>query len=291
MKDTAVISLKAFEEEAGKLACAVDAEYLEYNSEIFKECFSRFKNIIAVMSAGIAVRGIAGLLTDKWTDPCVVVVSPDFKYAIPIAGGHHGGNALAKKLERFGLISVITTATETKGLMSVESVADIENLEILNKDSTRTVNAAIISGKIPRYILTGPAIASVSPAVSILLKRGEYIVGVGCRRGVSKDEVLNAIYESLKISGIKKEDILAYTTTKLKEDETGLIDAINSLGGNLVFLEDETINMQNPPSLSRASDKIGLCGVCESSALALSKRKEIIMKKNVFGRVTIAIIR
>ncbi len=66
------------------------------------------------MSAGIAVRGISNLLNDKWTDPCVVVISPDFKFAIPILGGHHGGNDLAKKLKILDIKPIITTATEQK---------------------------------------------------------------------------------------------------------------------------------------------------------------------------------
>ena len=291
MKDTVVISLETFKEESQKIADALNADYISYNNDVFKDVFNNYKKIIAVMSAGIAVRGISNLLNDKWTDPCVVVISPDFKFAIPILGGHHGGNDLAKKLKILDIKPIITTATETKGMMSVESVAQKEELEILNKDSTRMVNATIIKGLIPRYVLSGPAVAIISPSVSILLKNGEYIVGIGCRRGVLKDEVLEAIKKALEISGIKSDEILAYSTTKLKEDEEGLIDAIKIMNGNLVFLDDDEINSEIPPSPSRALDKIGLLSVAESSALALSKRKEIIMKKQIFGRVTVAIIR
>ncbi|MDD3406607.1 MAG: cobalt-precorrin 5A hydrolase [Methanomicrobium sp.] len=291
MKEIAVISLKNFEDESKKLAKAIDADYYEYTGSIFEEVFFNYRGIAAVMSAGIAVRKISALLKDKWTDPFVVVISPDFKYAVPITGGHHGGNALAKKLESLGIIPVISTATETKKMMSVESVAEKEDLEILNKDSTRPVNAAILKGTIPRYILTGPAVAVVSPSVSVLLKKGEYIFGIGCRRGVSKDEVIDAVLSAVSFLGISMDDIFAFATTKLKEDEIGLIDAIDSIGKNLVFLEDDAINSQTPVSSSRASDKIGLLSVAESSALALSKRKEIIMEKKVFGRVTVAVVR
>ncbi|MBN2734006.1 MAG: cobalt-precorrin 5A hydrolase [Methanomicrobiaceae archaeon] len=291
MKDTIVISLEAFKEGSQRIADALNADYACYKKDIFKEIFYDYKKIIAVMSAGIAVRGISNLLRDKWTDPCVVVVSPDFKFAIPIIGGHHGGNDLAKRVSDLGIQPVITTATETKGMISVESFAEKGGMYILNKDSTRKVNAAVLEGRIPKYMLTGPAVAIVSPSVSILLKKGEYIVGLGCRRGISEDEILSAINEALLMSGINNDEIFAYATTKLKEDEEGLINAINSINGNLVFLDDNAINSEIPLSPSRAFDKIGLYSVAESSALALSKRKEIIMKKQIFGRVTVAIIR
>ncbi|MBP2132753.1 cobalt-precorrin 5A hydrolase [Methanomicrobium sp. W14] len=291
MKETVVISLKQFSEDSKNLAGSINADYLPYKKEVFIEAFGKYKKIVAVMSAGIAVRGISGLLKDKWTDPCVVVVSPDLKFAVPILGGHHGGNELAKEMSELGIIPVITTATETRGLMSVESVAENIGRQVLNKDSTREVNAAVLKGTIPKYVLTGPAIALVEPSVSVLLRKGEYIAGVGCRRGVTESEVLEALNRAFEISGVKQDEIFAYTTTKLKEDEKGLISAIGKTGGTLVFLDDDIINAEKPESPSRASDKIGLNSVAESAALALSKRKEIVMKKHIFGRVTVAIVR
>ena len=75
------------------------------------------------MSMGIVIRGIAPHLTDKWTDPAVVVVTPDFRYAIPLIGGHHGANELAGELAGLGLVPVISTATEATGRDSVEAIA------------------------------------------------------------------------------------------------------------------------------------------------------------------------
>lgn len=53
-------------------------------------------------------------------------------------------------------------------------------------------------------------------------------------------------------------------------------------------LDDATINAQIPESASRAS-MLGLLGVAEPCALALSEKGRLVMKKTVFGRVTIAI--
>jgi cobalt-precorrin 5A hydrolase len=56
----------------------------------------------------------------------------------------------------------------------------------------------------------------------------------------------------------------------------------------LIFLDDKTINAQAGVSPSRAT-KIGLSGVAEPCALAVAKKKELVMRKKVYGRVTIAI--
>lgn len=93
-----VIALPRFLPDATRIADFLQAEVREFTPEIFSETFRSFPRIIALMSMGIAVRKIAPLLNDKWNDPAVVVVSPDFRYAIPLLGGHHGANELAKEL-------------------------------------------------------------------------------------------------------------------------------------------------------------------------------------------------
>jgi len=75
--------------------------------------------IVACMPCGIVIRGICPFLRSKWIDPAVVVVDKAMKYAIPVIGGHHGGNEVAKELEKFGLIAVITTAMEYSEGLSV----------------------------------------------------------------------------------------------------------------------------------------------------------------------------
>ena len=94
--------------------------------------FPAARRIVALMSMGIVVRGIAPLIRDKWTDPAVVVVTPDFAFAVPLLGGHHGANELAKELSALGLVPVISTATEATGLDSAEAIADRTGLRILS---------------------------------------------------------------------------------------------------------------------------------------------------------------
>ena len=242
------------------------------------------------MSMGIVVRKIAPLLDDKWTDPAVVVISPDCRYAVPLLGGHHGANELAKELEGLGLQPVITTATESRGRDSVESVAERTGTAVVNRDSTRTVNTALLDRDLPIHAIEGPSIVLAGPDVSLLVRQGEYSVGIGCRKGVGQDEVTGAVRTALAENGIAETDVLIYATTVKKMQEPGLIAAVGALSGNLIFLDDDTINAQTGTGPSRAS-KIGLLGVAGPCALATAKRKEIIMEKKVYGRVTVAIAR
>jgi cobalt-precorrin 5A hydrolase len=78
MTDTVVIALPRFLPDAQRIAAFLGADLLEYRAGIFAEVFPAARRIVVLMSMGIAVRGIAPLVRDKWTDPAVVVVTPDF---------------------------------------------------------------------------------------------------------------------------------------------------------------------------------------------------------------------
>jgi cobalt-precorrin 5A hydrolase len=288
MTDTIVIALSRFLGEAERIADFIGAEVREYRPDIFLEIFPHTRRIIAIMSMGIVVRRIAPLIQDKWNDPAVVVVSPDIAFAIPLLGGHHGANKLAKELSALGIQPVITTATEAIGRDSVELVAQRNGCDIVNKESTRQVNAAILEVDVRVFSVKGPGIIIAGPDVSILLKKGEFTVGVGCRKGVKSQEVIDAIRKALAVAGVEEHDVLVYATTQKKSGEKGLLQAISTLSGNLIFLDDDTINAQSGVTPSQAT-KIGLLGVAEPSALAVAKRKELVMKKKVYGRVTVAI--
>jgi cobalt-precorrin 5A hydrolase len=290
MTGTCVIALPRFMRRAEEIGRHLGADVIPYGPDAFRSAFSTYTGIVAVMSAGIVVRSIAPLLRDKWTDPAVVVVSPDLSWAVPVAGGHHGANRIARSLRDLGIRPVITTATEALGRQSVEAVAEVRGLGVLNPPSTRAVNAAILDGNVPVYPVPGPGIVIVGPAVSVLLRRGEYAVGLGCRKGLSQELLIAGIREGLSEGGISPEDVFAYGTTVRKIREGSLVSAVETLGGTLVFLDDAAIGAQPAPSPSRAG-LVGLKGVAEPCALALSRRGVLVAGKRKYGGVTLAIAR
>jgi cobalt-precorrin 5A hydrolase len=260
MTDTFVIALPRFMANAKKIADFLGADIREYTPDIFFDVFPHARRIVAVMSMGIVVRRIAPLIHDKWNDPAVVVVSPDISYAVPVLGGHHGANELAKELSFLGIQPVITTATEATGRDSVELIAQRNGCNIVNRDSTRKVNAAMLETDIPVLAVKGPGIVIAGPGVSILVKKGEFTVGVGCRKGVGAKEVVDAIRNALDESGVAESDVLVYATTRKKSGEAGLSDAICALSGQLIFLDEATVKAQSVITPSRAP-RIGLRGV------------------------------
>ncbi len=260
MGELAIITFSRNLEAAMKIKAFTGGKIIAYSKDAFKLAFDEYNSIIAIMAAGIAVRSIVPLIRDKWKDPAVLVVDTGLNFAIPILGGHHGGNELARKLAGIGIIPVITTATEIKGK---------ESVEVLN--------------------IKGPKIMIVDDDVSVL-KRGGLIVGIGANRGVSCAEVIEAITGALSEINASIDDVKYFASAKIKENEDGIIDAAAEFGKQIEFVPHEIINSIKTHSLSKAKS-LGLNGVCEPAALALSDEKKLLLKKRIYGNVTIAIAR
>jgi cobalt-precorrin 5A hydrolase len=144
---------------------------LLYEKGLFEKAFRDYGAIVAVFATGIVVRDIAPLLDNKWSDPAVIVVDSNLNFAIPLLGGHHGANEVARKISELGAIPVLTTATEVHGKPSVEGIADRLGCDIFNKESTVTVNCALLDQDIEVLEIKGPRIVVVDENVSVLVRK------------------------------------------------------------------------------------------------------------------------
>ena len=273
---------------AEKIKEFTGGEIISYSGGAFKKAFE-FDSIIAVMASGIAVRNIAPLIRDKWKDPAVVVVDSGLNFAIPILGGHHGGNDMARKLAGLGLIPVITTATESSGKEPVEKIAESLGCRIVNRDSTKKVNMALLEKDAEVLCLKGPKVLLVNDEVAVLKRKG-LVVGIGANRGVSESEVIEAVTNALSEIDADIEDVRSFASAMIKENEAGMIDAAAAFGKEMRFVPHEVINSIRAPTGSKAK-ALGLNGVCEPAALAISEEKKLLLTKRIYGNVTIAIAR
>ena len=119
------------------LAKSIEQEFQQYTCHIF------------VMSTGIVVRLIAGLIRHKTVDPAVVVVDDRGRHAISLLSGHIGGaNELTLRIaDIIGARPVITTATDVNQLPAIDILAKAQNLHIENPSAIKNVNMAILKGK------------------------------------------------------------------------------------------------------------------------------------------------
>lgn len=147
------------------------ADMLLYKKGVFEKAFRDYEAIVAVFATGIVIRDIASLLKNKWLDPAVIVVDSKLNFVIPLLGGHHGANKIARKISELGAISVLTTATEVHGKPSVEGIADKQGCEIFNKQSTVAVNCAFLDQRVEILEIKGPRVIIVDDDVSVLVRK------------------------------------------------------------------------------------------------------------------------
>ena len=283
--------------------------------------------LIFVMATGIVVRQIASLIESKDRDPAILVLDEEGKFIIPLLSGHLGGaNAWADHLARqHGVTAVITTATDGRGVVAPDEYArrygwKVEPLEhlpavnrllleqgFLNVWSNYPLNyaSAWVNDGHYQFLLEhekGKANVFLDASLGPLTKKDcIYLippilsVGVGCRRGISTEAVLEGITSAVERIGASLKAVAGIYSIDLKSDELGLIEAAKFLRVPFQTFPAERLQFVNEQEqLSRSKfvlEKIGVDGVCEAASLLGTREGHLVLPKIKGRGVTVAISR
>jgi cobalt-precorrin 5A hydrolase len=117
-------------------------------------------------------------------------------------------------------------------------------------------------------------------------------VGVGCRRGVSEDQVARAILHALGHGAGALSAVREIATVDLKAEEPGLLGFTHRHGIPLRIITKQQIEAR--AWVSQPSDwvrqAVGLDGVCEPCALIASPRGRLVVPKTALDGVAVAIV-
>jgi len=284
-----------------------------------KEQFSENRPIVAVMAAGAVIRILAPLLTDKHMEPPVVVVAQDGSAVVPLLGGHRGANMLACQVaSMLDVEPAITTAGDVKHGLALDEPP--KGLSLTNPQNAKNVMAEIANGRavsvegnsahLAHEWLSGGTLPVKPNAVSKLLFTDQamepghldliynthiLVVGMGCERGCSLDELRELFHETLSANGLAVESVGAIATIDLKADEGALNALADELEIPLRFfdadaLEALTRRLANPSEL--VFREVGCHGVAEGAALAMAGEDALLAVEKVKSkRATMAIAR
>ena len=229
---------------------------------------------------------------------------------------------------------VITTASDSMGKQSVDELAKLLHLTIENPKSLVPVNAAIVNDervvlvlvgnvKVPTETVIGFEIKRVDTqeeAIQIingydagvivtkesskiegcnnkpftLLRARNIIVGLGCRKDSTCEQLIETINTALKTVGLSAERIDGFASVDIKKNSAAMLNAAKMFNIPFEFLSVEALRNLNHPDLSPDSklvqEKIGVGGVCERAALIIAgKNSKLILKKTKQNKTTIAI--
>ncbi|NOY74247.1 MAG: cobalamin biosynthesis protein, partial [Kiritimatiellaeota bacterium] len=134
-----------------------------------------------------------------------------------------------------------------------------------------------------------PAEAEI-PVLRILIpETGGIVVGIGCRKGVSRDEVADAVETMLSSNSLKVSDVDFLASCDVKRNESGLLEFAAAIDAEIRFFSvDELKGIEVPTPSERVNERIGCPSVSEAAALAASQGR-LIAPKRKFERVTVAL--
>ncbi|TPP10969.1 precorrin-3B C(17)-methyltransferase [Rhizobium glycinendophyticum] len=117
--------------------------------------FSAGRPIVAVMASGALIRLLAPLLSDKHAEPPVLAVAEDGSSVVPLLGGHHGANDLARQIaSALGAHAAITTAGDLKFGVALDQPP--YGYALANPQNAKAVMAELVAGAGVRLDLPSP---------------------------------------------------------------------------------------------------------------------------------------
>lgn len=275
--------------------------------DIVKKKFSQYKYLIFITATGIAVRVIAEHIKSKDTDPGVISIDENGNFVIPLLSGHLGG-ANERSKEIAGIIEalpVVTTATDVSGKIAVDTLAQQLGCKLKDLESAKKVTSLILHGKkVEIRLPDNVGLDNKNSEGFILVSNKENIeisqiipqnicVGIGCKRGMSAENILDFIREVFGKNNLSIKSIKKIASAWVKSDEAGLLESAKILGKEIEFYSKEEI-LEFENLIEEKSDfvkkTIGVYGVSEPCAFLASHRQgRFIVKKAKKNGITISI--
>ncbi len=299
-----------------------EAEFFEQLAPALTANFRNYDGHILFCATGIVVRTLAPLLKSKTRDPAVVVADQEGRFAISLLSGHLGGaNALARTVA--GILNgraVITTATDTQGLPSLEMAAAELGYGVENIKALAGISADLLEGRQVEVYDPGEWLRPVLekwPGLFRLLKEdpppGTRLVwvgwqavepipdrlvirppclalGLGCNRGTPVEEVEELWQEVFEGEGLSPACLKVLASVAAKRDEPGLLEFGRRLGLPIRFYEaDELKQIKVPNPSAMVMRHMGVGSVCEAAAILATDKGRLVVQKRKSGNVTLAV--
>jgi cobalt-precorrin 5A hydrolase/precorrin-3B C17-methyltransferase len=294
--------------------------YFEAITDHLAALFVRGVPIVALCAAGIVVRALGPSLADKRAEPPVLVVSEDGASVVPLLGGHHGANDLARAIAReLDGHPAITTAGELRFGVALDDPPP--GWQVANTEAVKPVTAALLAGEavaieleisdggwldqVPRVSSTlgwsGHGIRvtyrnvaeAPLPGVTLVVHPPVLALGVGCERNTDPAELSALVHAGLAESGLAASAIAAVVSIDLKSDEAAVHALAGELGVPARFLPAatllaETDRLANPSAA--VFRETGCWGVAEGAALAaIGPAGRLLVPKRKSARATMAV--
>lgn len=164
----------------------VDAHYENFGDTL-RQLYQQDTPIIALCAAGIVIRTLASLLTEKGAEPPVLAVAEDGSAVVPLLGGLAGVNVMAREIgQALEVAAAITTSGELR--FGTCLLNPPEGYALADLEQGKRFVSDLLAGESMRVEGDAPWLAQVQlPQDRAALRT----IHVGCQaRPASRDELL-----------------------------------------------------------------------------------------------------
>ena len=185
-------------------------------------------------------------------------------------------------------------------MISKKIKGKLADLKAAGRVTSLIVNEEKISLHLPKNIVdvnessSGAIIISNRKTIEVSKVIPQNIIlGIGCRRGVSKEKIIEKINYVMDKQNLEMYSIRKIASAWVKSDETGLLETVEELKIPVEFISKEdilTVEHLVEEKSEFVKNEIGVYGVSEPCAyLASNKRGEFLVKKIKLEGITISI--
>ena len=276
---------------AGRVAEIVGGRVHQGSNAEIARLFAAGTPIVGICAAGILIRLLAPHLGEKHDEPPVIAVSANAVHVVPLLGGHHGANRMAREIaEALGATVAITTASDgtfARGLDEPPDGIVLENPERAKSAMARALRGDPVAALGATDWLRTAGYTVVDGADPMIYHAKVLVAGVGCERGTDATEVIALVGESLANADLSPLALAAIATIDLKADETALHDAARHFGVPLRLFTAAELRVESVPNPSSVVDyEVGTPSVAEAAA---QKAGTLVVPKQKSKRANCAI--
>lgn len=298
----------------------VKSQYKGDIRELIRDSWKNVDSIIFISSTGIAIRYIKDFIVSKDVDPGIIVIDDMGKNIISLLSGHLGGaNELSAYLgEKLNANPIITTATDNRGIESVdlyskknnliiENIKDIKpismlmledkeigfysdvNVSLINYQNIKKINSLDKGLKLDGAIIVTNKLVNKFNIPNIILRPKNIVLGIGCRKGITKEQIIEGIKTELENLNLSQLSLYKFGTVEAKKEEIGIFEAAKHFGCEVeIFSNEEISKVEDKFQKSQfVKDTIGVYSVSEPACHLLGGR--ILSGKQKYNGITLSV--
>lgn len=281
--------------------------------------------LIFIGTANIAVRGIAPWVKKKATDSQVIVIDEKGQFVVPlILGQGEKGRAFVRTVSKcISGVPVFVSLQNGSRRFSVDEFIKRNGFDHINKSLEEQIESAVQKQKVVGFYSEYPTkgelpggllrcdtvemlqecafgIAVTREVIPRKRRKGHILylipknisVGIGCKKYVTKVNMLRQLDKVLEMHDLKPEQVGVIASVDTQEEEAGLIGLARQYRVPLQLYSARRLNtVERVSSHSEFVEKIvGVDNVSERAAILAGEFGEVIQTKISMGEMTFALV-